>query len=47
MSPGSGFFAEEPGWFRVSFTVAKDAMLVPLESLVKCLQEIKADGWEP
>lgn len=46
ISAGSGFFTEELGWFRITFTVEKEALLVGLKRLLKCLQEIKADGWE-
>jgi hypothetical protein len=46
ISAGSSYFAEELGWFRISFTVDKEALLVGLGRLFKCLQEIKADGWQ-
>lgn len=46
ISTGSGFSTEELGWFRVSFTVEKDALHVGLQRLLECLQEIKADGWK-
>lgn len=46
ISSGTAFSTEELGWFRVSFAVEKDALHVGLERLLKCLNEIKADGWE-
>lgn len=45
ISAGSSYFTEELGWFRITFTVEKEALLVGLKRMLKCLQEIKANGW--
>ncbi|KAF3059812.1 1-aminocyclopropane-1-carboxylate synthase 1 [Daldinia childiae] len=43
---GSWYSAEEPGWFRVSFAVEKEALRIGLERLIKTLREVKAEGWK-
>ncbi|KAK2595099.1 hypothetical protein QQS21_007184 [Conoideocrella luteorostrata] len=42
---GTWYSSEEPGWFRISFTVAKDDLHIGLERLVKVLGEVEAEGW--
>lgn len=43
---GSWYSSEEPGWFRISFTVEKEDLHVGLERLVKILGEVKAERWK-
>lgn len=43
---GSWYSAEEPGWFRVSFTVEKDELHVGLERLIETLRTVEAEGWK-
>ncbi|KAI2602061.1 putative aminotransferase class I and II family protein [Hypoxylon sp. NC1633] len=45
ISPGSNFSTEQLGWFRISFTVEKQALDLGLRRLLECLKEIEADGW--
>ncbi|KAI0173471.1 putative acc synthase [Hypoxylon sp. FL1284] len=44
ISPGSNYSSEQLGWFRISFTVEKQALDLGLQRLLGCLQEIEADG---
>ncbi|KAF5701326.1 plp-dependent transferase [Fusarium mundagurra] len=41
IAPGHAYLAEEYGWFRLTFTVGKDALKEGLNRLWKTLQEIK------
>lgn len=43
---GSWYSSEEPGWFRISFTVEKDSLKIGLERLLKTLREVEAEGWK-
>ncbi|GAB1319554.1 1-aminocyclopropane-1-carboxylate synthase [Madurella fahalii] len=43
---GTNFFTEELGWFRLTFTAARDALEVGLQRLRKTLQDIKDMDWE-
>ncbi|KAI1089146.1 putative aminotransferase class I and II family protein [Rostrohypoxylon terebratum] len=43
---GSWYSAEEPGWFRISFAVEKEALHIGLGRLIKTLQEVEAEGWK-
>ena len=43
---GSWYSAEEPGWFRISFTVEKDSLQTGLERLLNTLREVEAEGWK-
>lgn len=40
---GSNFFTEELGWFRVTFTAQKEALLLGLDRIWKSLQEAQAE----
>ena len=40
---GSNFNAEELGWFRITFTTYKDALLVGLDRVWKSMQEAQAE----
>ncbi|KAH7384625.1 putative acc synthase [Pyrenochaeta sp. MPI-SDFR-AT-0127] len=42
---GSGFSTEELGWFRISFAVEEQALIIGLQRLIKCLESIEANGW--
>ncbi|KAI1078169.1 putative aminotransferase class I and II family protein [Whalleya microplaca] len=42
---GSWYSSEEPGWFRVSFAVEKEALHIGLERLIKTLREVESEGW--
>ncbi|CAI6227106.1 unnamed protein product [Periconia digitata] len=46
ISNGSSFATEELGWFRISFAVEEKALITGIERLARCLQHIKARGWE-
>ena len=43
---GSNFFTEELGWFRVTFTVSKEALTEGLSRLLRSLDEAQS-SWEP
>ncbi|KAI0444736.1 putative aminotransferase class I and II family protein [Xylaria telfairii] len=43
---GSWYSAEEPGWFRISFTVEKEELHIGLHRLIKTLREVEAEGWK-
>ncbi|KAL9023480.1 MAG: hypothetical protein Q9196_007175 [Gyalolechia fulgens] len=43
VASGNAFFAEEHGWYRVSFSVPKDVLEVGLERLGKVLEEVKRE----
>ncbi len=40
---GSNFFTEEIGWFRVTFTAPKEALLLGLNRIWTSLQEAQAE----
>ncbi|KAL2164912.1 hypothetical protein VTH06DRAFT_208 [Thermothelomyces fergusii] len=42
---GTNFFAEEPGWFRLTFTVSRDALEIGLRRMLQTLQKIEQSGW--
>ncbi|TRX91993.1 hypothetical protein FHL15_007090 [Xylaria flabelliformis] len=44
ISSGSSYSSEELGWFRISFTVEKQALHVGLQRLLKCLQAIETEN---
>ncbi|KAI1407312.1 putative acc synthase [Hypoxylon sp. FL1857] len=44
ISSGSSYSTEELGWFRISFTVEKQALHVGLQRLLKCLQAIETEN---
>lgn len=46
ISLGSSFSTEELGWFRISFTVERQALEIGLKRLLKLLKAIEAEGWE-
>ncbi|KAI1803418.1 putative aminotransferase class I and II family protein [Daldinia bambusicola] len=43
---GSWYSSEEPGWFRISFAVDKEALHIGLERLIKTLRQVEAEGWK-
>ncbi|KAI4225501.1 MAG: hypothetical protein L6R36_003850 [Xanthoria steineri] len=44
VATGDAFFAEEHGWYRVSFSVPEPILKVGLERLGRVLEEVKEDG---
>jgi len=40
---GTNFFTEELGWFRITFTTRREALLVGLERVWKSVQEAQAE----
>jgi bifunctional pyridoxal-dependent enzyme with beta-cystathionase and maltose regulon repressor activities len=46
VSQGSGFGTEELGWYRMSFAVEEQALIVGLQRLGTCLKSVENDGWE-
>ncbi|KAI1463629.1 putative aminotransferase class I and II family protein [Daldinia caldariorum] len=43
---GGWYSSEEPGWFRISFAVEKEALRIGLERLIKTLRQVEAEGWK-
>ncbi|KAI0023443.1 putative aminotransferase class I and II family protein [Xylariomycetidae sp. FL0641] len=43
---GSWYSSEEPGWFRISFAVEREALQIGLERLLITLREVEAEGWK-
>ncbi|KAJ5085057.1 hypothetical protein N7532_009828 [Penicillium argentinense] len=48
IAPGHVYRAEEYGWFRITFTVGREALDEGLKRLLKSIEEIEAvsDGWK-
>ncbi|KAK0616998.1 pyridoxal phosphate-dependent transferase [Immersiella caudata] len=46
LSRGSIFFTEELGWFRLTFTLAKEELTQGLERLASALVEIRGCAWD-
>ncbi|KAL2190425.1 hypothetical protein L209DRAFT_671160, partial [Thermothelomyces heterothallicus CBS 203.75] len=42
---GNNFFTEELGWFRLTFTVSRDALEIGLRRMLQTLQEIEQLDW--
>ncbi|KAL9005587.1 MAG: hypothetical protein Q9188_001635 [Gyalolechia gomerana] len=43
VASGNAFFAEEHGWYRVSFSIPKEVLQVGLERLGRVLEEVKRE----
>ncbi|KAI1025290.1 hypothetical protein LB504_010024 [Fusarium proliferatum] len=43
VAPGHVYMAEEYGWFRLTFTVGKDALQEGLNRFIKALKEVKSE----
>lgn len=44
---GSNFCTEELGWFRLTFSVSREALEIGLQRMWKVLQATKQAGWKP
>ncbi|KAI0479733.1 putative acc synthase [Xylaria cf. heliscus] len=44
ISPGSSFYTEELGWFRICFAVEKQALHLGLQRLLECLKVIETSN---
>jgi bifunctional pyridoxal-dependent enzyme with beta-cystathionase and maltose regulon repressor activities len=42
---GTNFASEELGWFRLTFSVSREALETGLQRMWKVLQEIEQAGW--
>lgn len=42
---GTRFFTEELGWFRVTFTASREALIEGLARILRSLEEMESSGW--
>lgn len=46
IAQGSIFETEEWGWFRLTFTLPREVLILGIERLMKALDEVKKTGWD-
>lgn len=46
IAPGHVYMAEEPGWFRITFTVGREALEEGLKRLKESLLRVRAEAEE-
>lgn len=45
IAPGTNYYTEELGWFRLTFTVSREVLEIGLQRFWKSLQGIEERGW--
>lgn len=46
IAAGTAYFTEELGWFRVTFTTPREALVIGLERLLEAITTAQAEGWD-